>query len=136
MYTFYFERRCTIPLFLTWRKEFFILQDLPYATNNNNNIITIVWFFFLIYVFLKINLKLDIVQSMFLAVVFKRLYLNNSKTQMFSLLFYLVLNDLSMQEIVERMEWSKAIILLKCADENRFSALANWFREGTYLNRN
>ena len=41
--TFYFERRCMIlfwmvEIFLTWWKECFIVQDLPYSTNNNNNI--------------------------------------------------------------------------------------------------
>ena len=47
----------------------------------------------------------------------------------------ITINDLSKEEIVEEMERSKAIILLKYADENRFSTLANRLREGTYLNR-
>ena len=47
----------------------------------------------------------------------------------------LPIEEMTIEELDEEMDKSKAIILLKCADEFRFSALAKRLKEATYLDR-
>ena len=48
----------------------------------------------------------------------------------------MTVQEMSQQDLKEEMDKSKAIILLKCAEDNRFITLSNRLREATYLIRN
>ena len=47
----------------------------------------------------------------------------------------LLIKEMMTEELDEEIDKSKAIILLKCADESRFSPLAKRLKEATYLDR-
>ena len=48
----------------------------------------------------------------------------------------LPIEEILSKELEEEVDKSKAIILLKCADDSRFSALSKRLKEATYLDRN
>ena len=45
------------------------------------------------------------------------------------------ISTLTDEEIADEQEWSKAIILLKCADEARYGKLIQNLKEGAYVDR-